>query len=634
MILQDLALFYDILLDDEGVNIAPPGYSVVNINFLLNLAPDGELLDLVYVFETRQVKKKIIEEPRRIFLPQAVKRSSGVSPNLMWDNATYVLGIADESKSPEFIADRFEAFRLHNLQFLENLHSSEAEALKMFLNRYTRDQLISHPAVAPKIEAVLKSTGFLTFKYDETDKLLTESAEIQNAIQQGTSDSGKKVAVAQCLITGKEEPIQRIHASIQGVRDVNSSGGAIVSFNDRSYESYGKEKAQGLNAPIGESAAFAYTTALNFLLSKDNPHPKLQIGDATVVYWAESANPVYATIFQMVMDPSLDPGKDSESDAETVLDSNTTKLMETIGKTIQTGRALDFEALSERIDPNIRFHVLGLSPNAARISIRFYETAPFKNILARLIQHHEDLNMGQSQSWSVWRILKETVSPKASEQSPAPLLGGAVMRSILTGLPYPAALYYAMINRIRADSDEPEKRFQKISQIRAGIIKAYLLRKYRSQKNNQYSEVLTMALNPESTNQAYLLGRLFAVLEKAQEDASGGKLNATIKDRYFTSACASPASTFPILLRLSQHHISKSDYGKNSEWRIREIMDALEIDNNPFPRRLSLDEQGIFILGYYHQRTALFTKRETREPEETEETEPTSSAEYQTSLFN
>lgn len=143
-----------------------------------------------------------------------------------------------------------------------------------------------------------------------------------------------------------------------------------------------------------------------------------------------------------------------------------------------------------------------------------------------------------------------------------------------------------------------------------------------------------MALNPESTNQAYLLGRLFAVLEKAQEDASGGKLNATIKDRYFTSACASPASTFPILLRLSQHHISKSDYGKNSEWRIREIMDALEIDNNPFPRRLSLDEQGIFILGYYHQRTALFTKRETREPEENEETEPTSSAEYQTSLFN
>lgn len=128
-----------------------------------------------------------------------------------------------------------------------------------------------------------------------------------------------------------------------------------------------------------------------------------------------------------------------------------------------------------------------------------------------------------------------------------------------------------------------------------------------------------MALNPNSTNQAYLLGRLFAVLEKAQEDALGSNLNATIKDRYFTSACASPASTFPIILRLSQHHISKSEYGRNTEWRIREIMDLLEIDNDPFPKRLSLDEQGIFILGYYHQRTSLFTKREAQEQDETED---------------
>lgn len=621
MILQNLARFYDILLEDKDVEIAPPGFSVVNINFLLNLSPEGELLDLLYVFQPRQVKNKVIEDPRRIILPEAVKRSSGVAPNLLWDNATYVLGIADDSKSQAYIADRFEQFRLHNLMFLEKIPGPEASALRKFLTKYSLEELSLHQEVVPKIEALLKSTGFLTFQYAETNSLIADTKAIQDAIHHAWVNPSEDTKIAQCLVTGLEEPVQRIHAAIKGVRDVNSSGGSIVSFNNSAYESYGKVKGQGLNAPVGETAAFAYTTALNYLLSKENPHPKLQIGDATVVYWAESTNPLYADIFQMMMDPQgfTEPEPDSKTDTKSSYDYKMTELLGKIGESIQSGKVLDFETIESGLDTNTRFHVLGLSPNAARISIRFYEMAPFRNILARLFQHYEDLNMGQNYPWSVWRLLKETVSPKASDQTPAPLLGGAVMRSILTGLPYPAALYYAVINRIRADSDEPEKRFYKINPIRVGIIKACLTRKYRAQKNDQYMEVLTMALNPNSTNQAYLLGRLFAVLEKAQEDALGSNLNATIKDRYFTSACASPASTFPIILRLSQHHISKSEYGRNTEWRIREIMDLLEIDNDPFPKRLSLDEQGIFILGYYHQRTSLFTKREAQDQDETED---------------
>jgi CRISPR-associated protein Csd1 len=193
-------------------------------------------------------------------------------------------------------------------------------------------------------------------------------------------------------------------------------------------------------------------------------------------------------------------------------------------------------------------------------------------------------------------------------------MAGALMRSILAGLPYPAALYYAIITRVRVDSDDENTRVQKINSLRAGIIKAYLLRKYRYNDFNPYQEALTMSLNEESKNQAYLLGRLFAVLEKAQEDAAApAKLNSTIKDRYFTSACANPATAFPVLLRLSQHHIAKSDYGRNTEIRIRGIMDFLEVDNEPFPRSLSLEEQGIFILGYYHQRSDFFVPRSKRE---------------------
>lgn len=626
MILQNLARFYDILLEDEDVEISLQGFSVVNISFLLNISADGELLDIFNVFREVRTslkggREKIKRYPVRMTLPEPVKGRAGGAGHLLWDDSAHILGFGDPTKDHEFFEKRFMLFREKNLSFLETIVTPEAISLKNFLNRYSLDELVKLPIVCSKKDLILKETGFITFQFDETRKIIASSKEIVNSILNQEKSEEGETKKYQCLITGEEAPIQVLHPSIKGVPGTVSSGGSIVSFNRRAFESYGKNKAQGYNSPVSKRATFAYTTALNYLLSKENPHPKLQIGDAMVVYWAESTNPLYADIFQMMMDPQgfTEPEPDSKTDTKSGYDSKMTELLGKIGESIQSGKVLDFEAIESGLDTNTRFHVLGLSPNAARISIRFYEMAPFRNILARLIQHYEDLNMGQNYPWSVWRLLKETVSPKASDQTPAPLLGGAVMRSILTGLPYPAALYYAIINRIRADSDELEKRFYKINPIRVGIIKACLTRKYRAQKNDQYMEVLTMALNPNSTNQAYLLGRLFAVLEKAQEDALGSNLNATIKDRYFTSACASPASTFPIILRLSQHHISKSEYGRNTEWRIREIMDLLEIDNDPFPRRLSLDEQGIFILGYYHQRTNLFTKREAQDQDETED---------------
>jgi CRISPR-associated protein Csd1 len=180
-----------------------------------------------------------------------------------------------------------------------------------------------------------------------------------------------------------------------------------------------------------------------------------------------------------------------------------------------------------------------------------------------------------------------------------------VLRAIFNQAPYPAALYYAIINRIRADMDDSSKRIKKINYVRAAIIKACLKRKYRNQSQDPIQEVLIMSLNEQSTIPAYVLGRLFAVLEKLQQEAIGD-VNASIKDRYFTSACASPASVFPVLLRLSQHHISKAEYGRSSDRRIQDILDLLDVEKNPVPARLTLDEQGIFVLGYYHQRTAFY----------------------------
>lgn len=629
MILQNLAKLYDQLLDDENVKISPPGFSMVNINYLLNLSAEGELLDIIYVYENQLSGKKTIEKAQRYVLPEAMKRTVGIAPNLLWDNATYILGIAEETKTKEYIKVRFEAFRTHNSVFLEKIDSPEASALLAFLKRYSLADLAQHPLVNSKRDDLLKTTGFITFRYDPTGKIIANVKNIREAVTERWQTHAPDSNQLQCLITGKKEPVQRIHAAIKGINGCQSTGGSIVSFNDRAYESYGKEKGQGLNAPVSESAAFAYTTSLNYLLSVENKHQKLQLGDATVVYWAESENPVYGNLIQAMIDPqwSFESETVPLETKKTTYDSEMTTILQKIAKNIRNGLPLDFKALESELEPSTKFHVLGLAPNAARISIRFYETAPFSKILSKLVQHHEDISMGQDYPWSVWRILKETISPKSSKQEASPLLAGAIMQSILTGAPYPMALYYAILNRVRADMDEPAKGVYKIGPLKAGIIKACLLRKNRSNNNNQYQEILTMALNPEATNQAYLLGRLFAVLEKAQEDAAKpATLNATIKDRYFTAACANPASTFPVLLRLSQHHISKSEWGRNTEKLIREIMDLLVLDNTPFPKRLGMDDQGIFILGYYHQRSDFFKSKKKEDPEsqekETEIQEP------------
>jgi CRISPR-associated protein Csd1 len=278
------------------------------------------------------------------------------------------------------------------------------------------------------------------------------------------------------------------------------------------------------------------------------------------------------------------------------------------------------------LDQNVRFYVLGLAPNAARVSVRFFINEPFGRIIERIMQHYEDLRIikekdDQPDYITLSAILGETVSKKAREQEVAPLLPGAVMRAILTSLPYPAALYYAILNRLRADMDDPQKRIYKINYVRAAVVKAFLRRKYRQNPKHPFQEVLNMSLNESCTIPAYVLGRLFAVLEDLQiESAKPVKLDSTIKDRFFTSACASPASTFPVLLRLSQHHIPKSKYGYASDNRIQDLLNLLDVERHPFPSHLSLDEQGIFVLGYYHQRAAFYT-RKSEIPAETTQSE-------------
>lgn len=610
MILQALTRYYDILSSDPESDIAPPGYSSTGVSYALNISERGDLLDVIPLFEQVQRGKKMEEKPRRMIVPEQVKKTSGISANFLCENSAYILGISDKGDA-EYSQKRFEEFVRLNKELLSGVDNKAAKVVIAFLDNYDPKTGREHPKISPHLETILKG-GNLVFMFD--GKFVHENAEIKRAWEKhkGSSDA----ELIQCLVTGETAPLARLHPSLKGIRDANPTGATLVGFNARAYESYNRE--QGMNSPVSEKAAFAYTTSLNYLLSSSNENKKFYIGDTTVVYWAESEQKEYARAFLGLCEPE-EVEIPAEEETKPVRDKKAEKKLKKAAEKVRRVQALDTKKLLEGLDGNPRFYVLGLAPNAARVSVRFFHSDPFDKVVEKIMQHYKDLEIikefeDQHTYLTIQDILKETVSPKASDQSAAPLLAGSVFRAILENAPYPAALYNAIINRVRADQDE--KFSKKINYARAAILKAYLLRKYRRQPQHPIQEVLVMSLNEQSTIPAYLLGRLFAVLEKVQQEAIGD-VNASIKDRYFTSACASPSSVFPILLRLSQHHISKVGAYYHDK-RIEEILNKLDVENNPMPSRLSLDEQGIFMLGYYHQRKDLWTSRKSTEATSTE----------------
>ncbi len=607
MVLQALNRYYGILANDPESGIAPPGYSVANVSFALNLSPQGDLLDVFPLLETVQRGKKTMEVPRRMLVPEQVKRASGIAANFLCDNAAYVLGLSDkEASDPEYANKRFAAFVSRNRSLLEQADCVEARAVIAFLDGYDPQHGREHPVIRTHLEDLFKG-GNLVFRVQGSPGFVHECAQVRQVWEAPQASPSGEDVLGQCLVTGERAPIARLHASLRGIKGANSTGATLVGFNAAAYESYNRIKGQGLNSPVSQQATFAYTTALNYLLSPESKNRKFTIGDATVVYWAESADETYADLFESLFGSNFEESMEGEGRKKAG------ERLKQIVERVSRGQAVDFDRVLEGLDPSTRFYVLGLAPNAARVSVRFFHMDAFRKTIQKITTHYLDLRIqkefdNQPDFIPYWQLLGETVSAKASDKTPSPLMAGALLRAILDNTPYPAALYYQLINRIRADQDDTKKNIRKINYVRAAAIKAYLLRKSRRQDANPYQEVCSMSLNEESTNQAYLLGRLFAVLEKAQKEAISNA-NATITDRYFTSACASPVSVFPVLLRLSRHHIAKAEYGSRLDRKIGEIMNLLEVNERPFPARLSLDEQGIFILGYYHQRSDFYTPK-------------------------
>lgn len=563
MILQSLCSYYERLAGSSNGCVPAVGFSSEKVHFSLVIDPAGEL---VQVLDLREVKGKK-KVPRNVVVPQGPKKSVNIAASFLWGSPSYVLG-ADDKGAPQRTARCHEAFKQLHRNLLIGVPDEGAEAVLAFLSSW-------RPEDAPKLPdwpEMLKSN--LVFQLDGDLGFIHERVRMRAAWSNKFGDSARGEQ-AMCLVSGQVAPIARLHPAIKGVQGAQSSGAAIVSFNLAAFCSYGKD--QNLNAPVSETSAFAYTTALNQLLGSATN--RIQIGDASTVFWTERASPVEG-FFGMALDPRDTAGDDRE--------------LAVFLEAVRDGR------LPSGIDPDVRFFILGLSPNAARLSVRFWYASTVEDISVKLGQHFRDLSMVRSfesdpEYPGMWRLLRET-SNQNSKDGPSPLLGGAVMQAILRGTPYPQELLSAVIGRIRAE--------QNINYLRAAILKAVLIRKKRV--FNQGVEV-SMALDRENKNVAYLLGRLFAVLEKAQQEAIPGA-NATIKDRFYGSASATPRVVFPQLLRLAQHHMAKTEHGRFRDKQIEEIL----CDVHEFPPYLGLDEQGLFAIGYYHQRRDFFSKKDNQ----------------------
>lgn len=582
MILQSLNELYSRLADDAAYEIAPPGFSPQKISLRIVIKMDGSLVDLQ---DARTPDEKGKLQNTVLLVPgEAKPPGAGINPCFLWDNQTYLLGRQPEDKPDGFGLKRFEAFRKRHQELENTINTPEFSAVCRFLEQWSPVRIAEFPILTEL------GTGFGIFQIQGEKKPIHEIAPIKNWWR-STLASEEAGAAGQCLLSGEIEPIARLHPKIKGVPGAQAAGASLVSFNATAYESYGK--TQSFNAPVGEESAFRYGTALNSLLTgPQSKKHRIRIGDTSTVFWTEKA-----TIVEDCLADIFSSGSQAIQDVQD------------IAKRAQIQRLLDavraggnYEEFGES---RTSFFILGLAPNAARLSIRFFHRSTIADLIAKLHEHQECMKIVRQYTEqtgnrfpdpefpAIWQILRETA--RVADEIP-PLLSGALTRAIVEGTLYPEGLFSAIIRRIQAD--------RTINYLRAAALKAVLVR-------NHHQLIPTM-LDTENTDTAYLLGRLFSALEKTQEDALPG-INATIRDRFYSAASATPASVFPRLLRTYQHHLSKLNGGAkvNRERLVQEIISS--ISSTGFPNQFPLKKQGIFAIGYYHQRKDFFTKKEITE---------------------
>lgn len=556
MILQELHRYYQRKTRELNTDLPPIGFEYIQLSYVLVINAQGELLDIIPRIQGKGKNKFIPAE----LVPQSVKRASGIKANLLWDNIEYLLGFDINSKGkPERTQNCFDAFVGKIADSFPHSKDVGIIAVQNFYQREEYKKVFFHP----QWMFMLDSTGDISFQLENDAQLICQrpvvTAFVENKEQQLSASQDF------CMVTGKLSNIVPLHAAISGVWGGQSTGTNIVSFNKEAFCSYGKEN--GFNAPISRSVEYAYTTALNYLLRKGSPQ-RMQVGDASVIWWSSAKTEFesgFLDLFSDISSPKDEPNAHSDK----------------IDKFLKLCR----DSANDEVD----FYVLGLAPNAARVSIRFWYEESMNELSDNLRRYFEELSIVHApyhpDHIPLFKLLLSTALLNKADNI-SPQLGGEMMTAILHNTPYPHTLLNAVIQRVRAARN--------VHYYHAALIKAWLIRRHKQ-------EVFTVSLDVECKNVAYRLGRLFATLEKAQIDAVGD-INSGIRDRYYGAASSTPVVVFPRLLKLASHHLSKMQY----KVKIEKMMGEIMFDIETFPAALSLDEQARFALGYYHQRHVFY----------------------------
>ncbi len=577
MILKALANYYERLSDDPKSDIAPLGFERKAIPFLVVLSADGNFVNFRDT-RTGHGKKK---DAREFLVPQGEKKAASIKANLLWDAPQYVLGVPkrDSERDKKRADQAFGAFKARiNDVFPEEFTDAGIRAVRAFLNAGDFSAAFAHELWGEIAEAKAN----LSFILQEDTQLVSQRKAVQQQIEQQAESV--EAGTQACSVSGELGIPATLHQAIKGVWGAQSTGANIVSFNLDAFRSFGKK--QGHNAPVSENMVFAYTTALNHLLRKSSLQ-RMQVGDASTVFWAKDP-----CDFESGFASYLNPKKGEEA----VSYEKIKGLLSAVRSGIPPAEG------------EIPFYVLGLAPNASRIAIRFWYNGNVREIKERVAQHFRDIEVVRAphdpEFLSIFRLLVSTATEHKSDNIP-PNLGGEVARSVLTGTSYPRTLFANAIRRCKAE--------QQVGFARAAIIKGFLVRANRP--NNTQQKEVSVALDKTYDNIGYVLGRLFAVLERIQEQAQGGGLNKTIRDTYFGGAASSPQVTFKRLDNLSVHHLAKlRNTGKGTVW-LEQLKQEVygKIPAQGIPSVLTMEDQGRFAVGYYHQRQDFFTKKETTE---------------------
>lgn len=586
-ILQALNGYYDRMAARGDVEA--PGWSREKFGWCVVIDADGVPIDILDL-RNAAGKKPVV---KLYEVPAGVKRTVGIAPNFLWDKTAYTLGrTAGEGKRT---AQEHAAFVGLHLTRLADTEDEGLIAFRHFLEGWTPERFDSAPFVPEMLDAniMFRLAGDSDFLHRRpaARRLIEASQPVQDGAD-----------TIFCLITGQRAPLARLHPTIKGVEGAQSSGAALVSFNLDAFASYGKE--QGANAPTSEAAAFRYGAALNRLLTRDGPNRLARpIGDATTLFWADASavSPEAADAADAWVHIAIDPDR-LEDAAAAKLQSQLTA--------IASARPVR-EVIGPSVDDGLRYFILGLAPNAARLAVRFWEETRFGELAKRLSDHYEDWRIapapfGWGKPPSVNRLLAQTTALQGKFANIPPVLAGEVMRAVITGLPYPRALMAATLIRLRA-GDNPGRGWH------AAALRAALFRRQRRHRKNpaipEKGET-PVALDRTHRNVGYLLGRLFAMYELAQIAALGRGVKATMRDKYFGGASATPASIFPLIISNGQNHLSKARKSSTG-WAIlieRELGAIMDLITpalpHSLPRALKLEDQAEFAIGYYHQRNA------------------------------